>query len=1256
MVDSPFAEEALSATQPATTPAALSAGAPTRGDAAVCVRTALVTTREDNVISPSPDLSPALQASVDIAISSRETEEGAGTGIYPSLLPLPSLAVTSMRRSSAHSRPSASPFRLTSKSLPDEAENRSNRLSKESAFPGASENIDPVQHQMEQQQQQEADASLKNGRSSFAASSVDRLASSGCSSPLLEDMMSPGSRETAPVTGSSGAEQREEATSVRGQCIDATWQRHVRSWCSTTSSLESSMSDLRLREETRRNTRRNASPLSARNLRVQLQERQRQQQVLRKSSSPLRPQRTAAISSDSAPVTPLRFHIAPWQQKRKDHADGQTPPRSEHIGAVSASCIQSAAFAAAAADAVVATPITERLGAGSSPMRSILRSASASGSANSLSVRRVVFTPVPRAQILADSEGREQHSWLGGQPAADEEASPVSSGIGLEHSEAGVAARVADCSELPSEMSSNSTSILEKQQQQSMLAAPTEPPRRPSEDRRRSSASESTQQLQQQKEQPQFTGGCDEAQQQPQQHRSSAQGSTEAAKGQHAAEGSQDAEVLVAADAAATTTMHTGTQARRAPTVTEASTLVESISGLALASTTEATSDVDLVSENTEIAVALHKSGPAVAAAEVVTAATETAEVDSKDGSAAEEREGTASQGLQVPTAAAAPASEKEATGEAQHKKGLPAADKGDGDTDPVRVRSGGLSYCNSPTRVLVVSSEGETELLLQSAPCLVAPALSEPLRADPTPVRKAPARPPSGAQARAAAARARASCVNAPPVCATAGFAAAADGDTMGATPATIAEEKAPQHVGDDEVNSHEGNAATARCLPLQQQQHDEHAPPCTSDQQTRFPPESVLGRRENFACTAEVETHRPAEVDTTAGLAAVQTVADGGYSSPYSKGASCDQLLEQAQHQQQQSVNDEAELESRGASETSSTPVTPFAGPDPLSGDAPLSPRLAVPSGRGGSRIVSTSAMSFLLSVRHQLEAEAAGQQEQHSGQQQEQRKDQAEQEEADSPSHDLREPTLSMEGCEAKQEGSQAEQQQQQQLEQQEQQQLDAGEPQRQLDEATVSSSSIHEQQRGVEGVRTPGVLNVIAEVQGDETLADAAAPGVAVAPSSSGCNSGVPSEAPHSQATPSQQSCRNSDSRSADLESTSSRSSNSVLLSGGRAANTEEGNSNNSNIPWRTQWKALDALTNRLLQGLPRALTVIAGEESGSPVAARESEPTVEVGPSAPETGGTEASELSRGADPTIPRISWIDYREERLREVSGPRHS
>ncbi|CDI75736.1 hypothetical protein, conserved [Eimeria praecox] len=1259
MVDSPLAEEPLSATQPAITPAVLSVGGGPRENGGASVHTTLVIEGDNRALSPVRGLSSPFPAFVGITNSIRKTEDTPPAELYPPLVPLPTpRSMTFMGRSSAHSETSISPFRHTSKGLPDETDIEKNISSETSLLQGTSENIDPVQHQMEQQQQ-EPESSLKNGRSSFTASSVERLASSHCSSPLLEEMASPGSREAAPASSSASSEQHEAAAHMPEQRIDAAWQRHVRSWCSAASSLDSSVSDLRLREETRRNTKRNASPLSARNLRAKLQQKQREQQRSRKSSSPLRSERTEAAVSSSAPTTPLRFHVVSWRQQRQDRSNAHTPSRSHHAGTTASPCVAAAIPAVAAVAAATATPTAERPATGGSAVRSILRAASASGSANSVSVRRVVFTPVPKSQRLASGEGMEASPWLEQRGAADGEADPgASAAAALEPGEADTTAPVPDCGEPPPAIRSDSVPTLEQEQRQEeqqhgMPFVPTEPERRPSE-HNRCSADDSSDHREQRTEQPEPSAGRDEAQQQPQEHSEGAQGDAAAAEVQLEAEPASEG--MAAADAGGTTAaaIHAQTQVTRAPSATEAVTSGGSTSEPA-SDFVEASTDLEAPSEDSAVAMEAHECGPAAeAAAEAVISSASAAEMGADGGPGEGAKENTAEQALQVPSVAAAQFSAGEAAGEAE-PAGVPsAAGRSDCSPDSLKANGGSISNCSSSARVVVVSNEGETEVLLPSASCLVAPALSEPLGADPTPLRKAPAKPPAGPEARGAATKARASAAGAPSIAASAGSPAAADGAVVDAPTATAAEKKTPPEMNDEVVDSLRGQAAMARDLSLQQQQQHGYGPVLTSDEDTGITPESdSVIHQENETCTAEVEAHELAAVATaTPGLAAGQTDTDGGYSSPPSQTAACGQMLEQPQHQQQ-NVSDEGELASHDASEASSTPVTPFAGPDPLSGDAPLSPRLAVPSGRGGSRIVSTSAMSFLLSVRHQLEAEAAVQQ----LHEQEQRHVQQEQQEDAAPFHGLHEPSLPRERCETKEESSQVEQQQRQELEQQEQQQLDAKEPQQQLDEAIVNPSTNQQQQHEVEGVRTPGVSCAAVEGDGVDALADAAVSAVAAVASSSRCSSGCsgsPSEAPLGLATPFKHSRKNSGARSADIGSTSSRSSSSSALFSGGTSSVKEGNSGSSNPQWRTQWRALDALTNRLLQGLPRALTVIAEGEGGSPSAAREPEAAVAVAPSAPEARETGAAELSGKTDSDIPRMSWVDYREERLREVRGPR--
>ncbi|CDJ49828.1 hypothetical protein, conserved [Eimeria brunetti] len=1259
MVDSPFTEELLSATQPATTPAIPREGEAPRGDDPTSVHATLVVERDSSVVSLTPSLSSLVPASTKIIRHCEETEHRLTSDLYPSLMPLPTTApITHMRRSSAHSEASISPFRLAGKGLPDEADSEQRDPPRERVIPDTSENIDPVQHQMEQQQ--EAEATLKNGRPSFAPSSVERIASSRCSSLLLEEMPSPRSPEAAPFSRSAGAEQHEGGTSVPEQPIDAAWRRHVRSLCSTTSSLDSSVSDLRLREETRRNTKRNASPLTARNLRAQLLQRQ-QQQGLRKSDSPLRPQQASVAASASAPVTPLRFHVASWQQ-RKDRLDGHTPPRPEHTGAVAASSAAAEAPAAASVAAEAATPTAERPTTHGGSVRSILRGGSASGSSNSISSRRVVFTPIPKPLCSAVGEGKETSPWLDQDAAADEQAAPGGSIGTPKPAEGGAAAPAPDCGEPPPPLLSESVPIIEQiqhqeEQQQAVPGAPTESSRHPSEDRRRGSANGSSERLQQPNEQLQPCGGRSEAQLQLQQHRGRAEGDAVAEQVHLEAEAASQG--MAAADAAAATaaTMNTDTQETRAHPTTEAATLGESTSEPAPPSTTEAPADLEAQAEVTDIAVPVHEPavfGPAIAGptAEVVNAAAAAAETGTNGDLGAEAVDTDAAQVLQVPSASATQVS----VGEAEvHPTGEPpAAESSDGPTDSLEAGGGSVSYCSSSTRVLVVSSEGESELLLQSASCLVAPTLSEPLCADPTPLRKAPARPPTGPEARSAAAarRARVACVGASPVITSIDSPAAA-GAIVDASATTGAEEMTPQRISEDEANNHREQAAAGRHLPLQQQQEHGQAPMRTLNEYTGVTPESGLGvQHENLTGTEDVDACSSAAVSAAApGLVVVQTDATGGHSNPLAQAGYSGQQSEKQQQQQQQNVSDEAELASVDGSETSSTPVTPFAGPDPLSGDAPFSPRLAVPSGRGGSRIVSTSAMSFLLSVRHQLEAEAAVQQDRQP-QQQEQGQRQLEQQEEGSPSHDLHEPSLGREGCEATEKDSQADQQKQQQgqLEQQEQQQVGAKEQQR-LEEATFNPPGSHEQRQEVEGVRIPGLSQVAAEGEGDDAVAGVAVSDAAAAATSSRQSSGAQSEASDSQAAPFTHACRNSDPRSADLRSTNSCiSSSSEHFRGGVTASPKAGNSSSSNPPWRTQWKELDALTSRLLQGLPRALTVIAEEEGNLPAAVREPEAVLAVAPSAPETKEAGTTELSGEVETAISHLSWVDYREERLREL------
>ena len=1260
MVDSPFAEEPLSATQPATTPAGFSIGGAPRGDAAPSVPTTLVVERDNSAVSPTAALSFPLKAFVSTISSIRETQEGTAADLYPSLLPLPaSTSVTHVRRSSAHSGASISPFRLTVKGLPDDGEGKHSSSSKESMVQGTSENVDPVQLQMEQQpQQQEAEASLKNWGSSFVASSVERLASSGRSSPLLEEVASPRPLEAAPVTSSTRAGQHEAAAFMLEQRIDAAWQKHVRSWCSTTSSVNTSISDLRLREETRRNTKRNASPLSARNLRAQLQ-RQRQQRF-RNSSSPLHPQQTVAAASASAPTTPLRFHVTSRPQQRRDGSQGGTPQRTERTGAIAASSAATEAPAGTAVAAAAATPTAERPTTGCSPVRSILRVASGSGNANSLSIRRVVFTPVPKSQRLTAGEVGEASSQLGQRGAAEGETAPgISATAPVEPAGTDADTPVPECGEHRSSMRPDSVPTLEQQQnedeQQQCISViiPTEPARHSCEILRRGSATDSPHQHQQQHEQPQSDGSRDESQQLQQQHSEGTQGDTPNAKMQLGAEGFPVG--VAATDAAArTATMHAEAHATRTVTLAEpASKLVSAI-------TTEPAADLGVRSEDTEIAMKVRESAPAVPEATVVHSAAATpAEVGTYGGPEAGTKEHSAAQVPRVALATEVQLSTGGTASEAESAGRPFGAEMSDNSMDSVEAdaNSESVSYCSSSTRVLVVNSEGETELLLRSASCLVAPALSEPLHADPTPLRKAPLRPPSGPEARsaaAAAARARSSCLGASPFAATSGLPAeAAAAGAVEDPSTTAAAEKTPQQISDEEVDFFRLQAASARRLSVEQQQHGQ-GPLRTSDEDTGIAPGCGSGmHQENLTYTGELDRCGSTAVPSaTSGLAAVETHTDGGRSNPQSQAASCGELLEKPQDQQQQTVNGEREQDSPDASETSSTPVTPFAGPDPLSGDAPLSPRLEVPSSRGMSRIVTTSAMSFLLSVRHQLEAEAAVQQDR----QQDQR--QLEHPGGDASSHDLHEPGLCKEGGEATEEDSQAvqqHQQQQQQLEQQKQQQLNAEEPQKQLDEAAVSPSSNHQQQQEVDSEQTPGEPHSVAEAEGDDALAAAAASAMAGAATSSRRSSGAPSETPYSEASPFKYSSRNSHSRSADLGSTSSRSScTSVLVSSGKTISANEGNSTSSNPPWRAQWRALDALTNRLLQGLPRALTVIAEGEGGSP-AAREPEAAIAVAPSAPETREAGAAELYGETEPVFPRISWVDYREERLREVRGPHH-
>lgn len=1236
MVDSPLNEETLAATQPAISPSTLPSEGALSTDACGGVHATGAAERGNSRASPSSGLSFTLSVFGEIAGTTAEAEERAAADLYPPLVPfLSSTSMTRLRRSSAHNTESTSSFRLDKHCTLDEVQDEQNDLARKSVLESTNENIDPAKDLIVQKQTE----LCLTGKESFSVKSpsVEHSVPPHRSSPSLKQSDFAGSRETAdsPFENLAVPEAQEVAPHEPEQGLD---KGRLRSRCYSTSSDGSSMSDTRLREETRRNTEKNASPFSSRHTHTHLQQTYIQFRSLGKSSSSSRFQQTAPAASASAPATPVRLRAPSWQQCSMS-LDRHTPPKPRAEVPLSPACTEAVPRTVATFAVATATPTAEHPIAGVSPVKSILRAASACTSARSLSSRRVIFTPLPKRQSALGGGDCQKSPW------ADEPADAVArtqgdapptafSQTALVPTETEVGGVQPRCSKRHSVGLANSSDQRQQQQQEHQCqqqqgtpasttgqseAMPLDPQSpfdnlcqvRTSQCPEQGEASESQLQnciyvAEEQQHRRQTTQGS----------RLSAEASLEAKEAAEERETSNDAEIAAAE-------MEGRTEFAQETAVTGVVTSVE----LSLEVARELTVHTPplCTTHLSEAQASKSEESPAkkrlASPGRSAPTTTETAP-DGVSGKETNEElvwpswqatsEGTIPIAETVPEATSGPSS-AETRGETQ-------ASVGDGST---------FTCCRSSTRVLVVSSEGETELLLHSASCLVAPAMSEPLHADPTPQRKAPARPLPEGKSRTSGG-----------VAAFSGAGAPSSAASVQASPAAAAEKKL-HHTRDEAIDSHRDPPAAAAHF-TQQQQHEQDPLHSTNDSTSSLADSCSEMRQQSVPFTS---VNAPT-YGTAIALAPVASLKasfeegepNGTDHASLRNGTGTQQIVVQQQQQQRRGSGIEAEHDSPSASEISSTPLTPFAGPDPLSGDAPLSPRLAVPTGGGGSRIVSTSAMSFLLSVRHQLEAEAAVQQRR---QEQKQQNPLEQRHTEDAALHDVHERGVHLCGGATNIEESPTKQQEEQQ---QWRQQLDIAKPQPHFD-AVPNRSCSDQQQRCRDSVN----LEEATSEPNDDALAGALTGG----PSTSNCcsNDRV-CEASCSPLGSPKEPRRESDAGAAAASGTSSQchGNSSEIRKNVSNATADKTTSISVNPQWRTQWRALNALTNKLLQGLPRALTVIAeGDNDVSP--AQEERTSAATAPSKPFAQDTQA-EPAAEAQRASPCIPWVDFMEGRLQEVSG----
>lgn len=565
-----------------------------------------------------------------------------------------------------------------------------------------------------------------------------------------------------------------------------------------------------------------------------------------------------------------------------------------------------------------------------------------------------------------------------------------------------------------------------------------------------------------------------------------------------------------------------------------------------------------------------------------------------------------------------------------------------------------------------------------------MAPALNEPLHADPTPLRKAPSLPPFRAEAHAAA-KAR--------------WGVRRDAAGVEEMSSAVAPTDAgtPDAMRDEEMDGHRETTAARRHPSMQkQQQHGVQGPDSPgSPAGDSEEPLDAASKRETFSrLLTPVTDATAAAAAAAAPLAAKPTAddanADGveGNKSPnkqltpfFEEAVTQQQMadLHQQQQHQQKEISEGGQLPtSAESSEMGSSPVTPFAGPDPLSGDAPLSPRLTGSYGRGEVHGVPASAVSFLLSVRQQLEEQAARLQDE------EQQGLPQQQDEEGEKTQELLQQKGASKGCDAKEEAM---------LEQR------ATEPDLQQNEQQKQN----EQQQQHEHPRTPASSEVSRCLQQEEQQHEGTSPAAAI--------STEDADAGRSDAAPPipRNSCSSNDGggspsspavAGAPIEGLLSKpvtdredagrciSGNSSLTCSSAtspedeaaAANDAKGNSSStsSSLPqhpqWRMQWRALDALTSKLLQGLPRALTAVAdGDEIPIGAAATTAgEAATAETPTALESTQIienreevpKATPAAAETPPALPCVSWVEYREERLRgehlldtnkQKEGPTH-
>ncbi|KAL8433084.1 hypothetical protein Efla_006283 [Eimeria flavescens] len=1400
------AEELLTPTQRAKASSPFLRAGSGAGASAAALVTSPLTGNEQKDSCAASSLS-GLCFPLSAIVDFRDIPEGAAeetAELYPTLTPLlPATSMTRLRRSSAHSGASTSPFRLNSNCSPEDVE-EANCASRGPCSLGACENFDVQQQQQQEEEQLDTSAMPLKAGPSPPPTSPGGLKASGSDQTSRSLPKDVGDSEFAAAKSpqdeleSDAAiteQQWRSAARTPEHHITVAWQRHLRASWSGNGCLVAS--DLRLREETRRNTARNASPLSRKKMypRQQLPSQQH-----RGSSSSIRPRAPAAAAAvaafaaaASAPVTPLR-----------PRPEAALPVGVEAARALGVAAVSSRGAAAAVAKAASTPPPSAAFAAGGntqivSPVRSILRAPSGPGSLRSASGRRVNFTQQHELSASA-AAGRTRSPSLPRSPVALplHDVRGHQAGTPLVTAASAVAAAATAAGSSPSlESGRRNPDSLKGQQRpvevlsdsKALEVSPLHRSRCASEESRPAAASGSS------------GGRQEEHRRLSEQHQQQQEAGFEEPQAEAASSAVSAtfelAHTPLGADPPATSADGETADFLDALTVTPESAPAEA----ATATTTEAAASADLPPANAaasmeaaaaaaDTAVSAPAADPEAAPAEAITetggtvttgetyaapaalaaagaadaapaAASEAAATPASTAASALSESGEAAAWSQAtPTGAAnatiqsTPAESPAAAARAEEGGELAMSDSQEASaiegygadsqqecTEPTAPNEaaaaesvadvvgpstegaerkrpattapagtagvtelGSACLSASPvgaavdssmsgvsTRCVVVSGEGEAEVLLQPSDCFVAAALTEPLRADPTPLRKTPSRPPPRDEVHAAAE------VHWRPSRAA---ATAATEELPRAAAAPVAAET-PEMMRDEEMEGHRGSTAAAKHLHLQkQQQHGVQGP-----DSLRSP---AMGR-EALLASAAAPGQQISSFGAMSVVAAATAVAAGGPAAPaavawkvnsmvsrqetthrlYSTFESQLEQLEQLQQQeegeedeegeeqQQPEVEEDGGLGSRGhgrssressdSSGTPSSPVTPFAGPDPLSGDVPLSPRLTVASGKGEAHVVFTSAASFLLSVRQQLEAQAARDHQQQQQQEEElaggheNRKQQE-----DGATQVVQQQVIPRGSGETKAEAmEEAPGEGQQQQQQQQQQQSENPVEYQQHTEISSAAlggvqrrqSLLHAEQHGERRGEAPANAEAAA-VESEGVEEGAAVAGMRSARSSNGAAARsvpAPFSAVHAEGMKLPSARGSITECSSNSRSSSSRTSVSGSSASKEAAAAEGGGSSSATAKpqWRRQWRALDALTSKLLQGLPRALTLIAEEDDGAPQAAA---PTALAAASAVPAenrtrGDTAPSSVASAADtrPSAPQLSWVDYREERLRE-------